>query len=368
MKTTAKVKFLLGLSLLTALAAAAFFKPPGSTATTQENTAGHSSSDLQIHFLDVGQSLSVFLESDGHYMLYDGGNKENSRYVVAYLKKQGTETLDYIIASHYDSDHISGLIGALNVFKTNIVIGPDYKHDTKTYESFLRAAGKQEIPITHPAAGTELDFGNAKITILAPVRISEHSNNNSVAVKIEHGNNSFIITGDAEHEEEADILNSGIDLDCNVLVLGHHGSANATTWKFLQQTVPEYAVISCGSGNPYGHPHAETMEKLEAMGIGIFRTDTQGTIIAVSNGAEITWNVEPAADYSGGGCGEGIVEKAEVPEKTAAAYVLNQNTEKIHLPSCASVKKINAANYAESDKTISELEAQGYTRCGNCLK
>lgn len=256
--------------------------------------------ELTFSVLDVGQGLSVLIESNDHYMLFDGGDRNASSYVVSYLKNQGVTELDYLIASHYDSDHINGVIGALNAFTVGTVIGPDYEHDSATYDSFINnvdAIGKE---VVHPSLGYQFELGSAVITVLAPSVIGDDSNNNSIAIKITNGDNSFIITGDAEYESEANMVSSGIDLDTDVLVVGHHGSATATSWDFIEATTPEYAIISCGEGNSYGHPDADVMEKLISIDADVFRTDKQGEIIAQSDGNDITWNVEPCEDYSSG--------------------------------------------------------------------
>ena len=153
----------------------------------------------------------------------------------------------------------------------------------------------------HPAVGTEFSLGDGSFVILAPETVkANESNDNSVAIKLIHGENVFLITGDAEYKSEENMCNSGIDLDCDVLVPGHHGSATATSWLLLQHAVPEYAVISCGEGNSYGHPHEDTMEKLESMEIQVFRTDKQGTVSVVSDGTTLEWSQEPCNDYSPG--------------------------------------------------------------------
>ena len=256
--------------------------------------------DLTFSVLDVGQGLSLLVESNGEYLLYDGGDRYASSYVVSYLKNEGIDQLDYVVASHYDSDHINGVIGALNAFPVDTIIGPDYIHDSQTYQSFTNTVASLGKEVEHPVVGTTYELGSADITVLAPAEIVDDSNDNSVALKIENGENSFIVTGDAEYTSEAKMLASGIDIDTDVLVIGHHGSASSTSWDFIEATTPEYAIISCGEGNSYGHPDADTMEKLESMEISVFRTDKQGNIIATSDGTDITWNVEPCNDYSSG--------------------------------------------------------------------
>ena len=257
--------------------------------------------EMKVHFLDVGQGLSILVQSDGQTMIYDGGDKGTSSFVVSYLQKQNITTIDYLISSHYDSDHMAGLIGCLNAFDVKNVISSNYEHDSKLYQSFIQTVADKGLSMQHPAVGTEFSFGSGSFQILAPATIDPNdSNKNSVAIKLTNGDNSFIFTGDAESTSEKAMCESGIDLSCDVLVPGHHGSATATSWDFLQATVPEYAVISCGKDNQYGHPDKDVMDKLESMDIQVYRTDKQGTIIAVSDGTTITWNQEPCNDYSPG--------------------------------------------------------------------
>jgi competence protein ComEC len=257
--------------------------------------------EMKVHFLDVGQGLSILVQSDGQTMIYDGGDKSTSSFVVSYLQKQNVTTIDYLISSHYDSDHMAGLIGCLNAFDVKNVISSNYEHDSKLYQSFIQTVADKGLPMQHPAVGTEFSFGSGSFQILAPATIDPNdSNKNSVAIKLTNGDNSFIFTGDAESTSEKAMCESGIDLSCDVLVPGHHGSATATSWDFLQATVPEYAVISCGKDNQYGHPDKDVMDKLESMDIHVYRTDKQGTIVAVSDGTTITWNQEPCNDYSPG--------------------------------------------------------------------
>ena len=253
--------------------------------TTPEETATPTleptkeAGEMKVHFLDVGQGLSILVQSDGQTMIYDGGDKSTSSFVVSYLQKQNVTTIDYLISSHYDSDHMAGLIGCLNAFDVKNVISSDYEHDSKLYQSFIQTVADKGLPMQHPAVGTEFSFGSGSFQILAPATIDPNdSNKNSVAIKLTNGDNSFIFTGDAESTSEKAMCESGIDLSCDVLVPGHHGSATATSWDFLQATVPEYAVISCGKDNQYGHPDKDVMDKLESMDIHVYRTDKQGTI------------------------------------------------------------------------------------------
>ena len=255
---------------------------------------------MQVHFLDVGQGLSIVAKLGDEVLIFDGGDRDTSSFVVAYLQDLGVTEIDYIISSHYDSDHLAGLIGCFNTFEIKNVIGSNYKHDSNLYESFMDAVKEEGLKIQYPEVGTTYSFGEAVITILAPEEIGSDSNANSVVIKLTYGESDFIFTGDADYGSEREMVASGINLDCEVLSLAHHGSSTGNSSLFLEKTNPEVAVISCGKGNNYGHPHVEVVELLEAMEVDVFRSDVQGTVIAVTDGKKITWSEEPCNDYSDG--------------------------------------------------------------------
>ena len=245
------------------------------------------SGNTEVHFLDVGEGLSILVKSDGHAMLYDGGDRDTSSFVVSYLRRQGIETLDYVIASHYDADHLSGLIGALYAFDVGQVLGPDYVHDSDTYQSFLTAVNAQGLTVAHPSVGDIYPLGNASFTVLAPAQAAAEPNNNSIVIRLVNGSTSFLFPGDAEQASENEMCRSGYLLKSDVLCPGHHGSSSSTGYEFLMQVRPEYAVISAGVGNEYGHPHQETLDLLAAAGATVYRTDESGTIVMYSDGSRI---------------------------------------------------------------------------------
>lgn len=257
-------------------------------------------SGLTLRVLDVGQALSILIECDGQYMLYDGGEADTSSYVVAYLKELGIKELAYVVASHYDSDHISGLIGVLNTFNVDRVIGPDYEDDTEVYDSFMAMLDKRGLGVEHPGVGERLSLGTADIMVLGPLKTYEAPNNNSIVLKISYGEDTFLLPGDAEGEAEKDMLSADLDLSADVLVLGHHGSRTSTSRDFLWAVLPDQVIVSCGRGNPYGMPEAGVLVLVKNVGAELFRTDRQGEIIAHTDGSGITWNVEPCNDFTQG--------------------------------------------------------------------
>lgn len=331
-----------------------------------------------VHVLDVGQGLSVLVESQGHRLLYDGGNRDKSSYVVAYLQQHGVSDLDYMIASHYDADHINGLVGALNTTPVKQFFGPDYVVDTKVFNSLQDSLVVKGVPKEQPAVGSSYALGDATFQVLAPSGSGySDANNYSIVIRVVDGDTSFLITGDAEQEAEQEICNSGLALDSNVYVMGHHGSGSSTNWDLLQKVTPEYAVLSCGSGNSYGHPHVESMEKLQTMEIQLLRTDKQGALVATTDGHTITWDKAPCNDYTPGNSNDvpaqpaataqnQAVTDSQVADNVTYEYVLNTSTKKMHRPFCDSVDKIKDSNRKTSAESRDALISQGYVPCKKC--
>ena len=344
---------------------------------------------LKIHFLDVGQGACALIESDGHYMLIDGGGRDASSFTVSYLAQLGIEKFDYLVATHFDEDHIAGLVGVFNKFAVGTVLEPSYKADKSIYTSFKEAEKKSGAEVIIPEPGAEYTLGDAKFTVLAPKKPenstdegtalnSSEENNQSICVLLANGDNKVLFTGDAEQEEERYLVESGRDIRADVYLVGHHGSSSSSSELLLDAVRPKYAVISCGTGNDYGHPTQEVLDRLWDKDVSVFRTDEQGNIIMTSDGKEITWSTSPSETWAPG------VVPAKAPDRnresvektgTDAAennqtaenlYILNNNTMKFHRPGCSSVQKISEKNYGESSLSRDELIAQGYSPCGNC--
>ncbi len=277
-------------------------RPSSDSSPSSVSPKGFEEAPFRLTVLDVGQGLSVFIEADGQTMLYDGGDRDASSFVVSYLENQGLDTLDYVTVSHYDADHLSGIVGVLNRFSVNQVLAPDYQASSAIFKSYEKALADHALTPVHPAVGDTFSLGNASFTVLGPSSIDPDSgNNNSLAIRITYGNTSFLLTGDAEHEEEEDMCQSwGRFLLSDVYVAGHHGSGSSSSWNLLENAIPGYAIISCKKGNSYGHPHDTVMERFESMEIPVFRTDIQGSISVASDGENLIWSQEPCNDYTPG--------------------------------------------------------------------
>ena len=243
-------------------------------------------SNFEVHFIDVGQADSALIECDGETMMIDGGNVADSNVVAAYLKKEDVTELNYVVCSHAHEDHVGGLSGALSVTKADNIYAPKTEANTKAYKNFKKKAVRFNAL---PNIGDESQLGSSTVEFLGPVdENGKDLNSTSIVLKITYGNTSFLFTGDAESDEEEEILNSGADLKSTVLKVGHHGSRTSTSYPFLREVIPQYAVISVEKGNSYGHPNEETLSKLSDAGVEVYRTDESGDIVMTSDGNSIS--------------------------------------------------------------------------------
>lgn len=229
-------------------------------------------------------------------MMIDGGKAKASSYIYSWLKKNQISYLDVMVATHTDADHIGGLSGALNYAKVGTAYCPVTSGTTKTFQSFVKYLKKQGKSITVPEAGDEFSLGSAQVRILGPTDPQAEGNNSSIVLKVTFGDTSFLFTGDAEREEEQELLESGYDLESTVLKVGHHGSDTSTSYLFLRTVNPQYAVISVGADNTYGHPTEAVLSRLRDADVKTYRTDLQGTITAVSGGKKVTFQTEKNTD------------------------------------------------------------------------
>ena len=369
------------MTFLMSLLLAFMLAVPGNAVSTQAAGQG----DMAVHFIDVGQGLAILVQSGGENLLYDGGNRAHADEVVQYLKNQQVETIDYMISSHYDEDHLGGLVKCLDNFEVEHVLGSDYVHTSDLFNTFMNTATAHAIIVEYPSVGDTYEFGTGSFTVMAPDGISQNSNDNSLVIKLENGSNSFIFTGDAEEKAEEDILNNGIDISADVYAAAHHGSKTATSQAFLDKVSPTYVVISAGEGNKYGHPHAEVLNRLRAAGKSVFRTDEQGTIVATSDGNDITWNCSPSESWkageptgssdstannstadsttSSGSSDAGIAADESGSSNSDSSSVMVHITDtgsKYHSAGCSYLKK------SDHEVTLSEAKNMGLTPCSRC--
>lgn len=255
---------------------------------------------MEVHFLDVGQGDATLITCDGHAMLIDAGDDTKGTAIQNYLKKQKIKSLDYLILTHPDADHIGGAPVIITKFEIAKVFVSNFEKDNSTYRKLIQALDDNNLKSSTPAVKSKYSLGTAEFTILAPNDTYETPNDSSIALLMKNGKNSFLFTGDAEATAEMDILANGIDISADVYKVGHHGSRSSTSQRFFKAVKPDYAVISCGEGNSYGHPHAETLNTLRTNGVAVYRTDEDGTIIATSDGKTISFNVPASETWKAG--------------------------------------------------------------------
>jgi len=342
-------------------------------------------STFAVHFIDVGQADAALVLCDGHAMLIDGGNAEDSDLIYAYLKKQALTHLDYIVCTHAHEDHVGGLAGALNYATVGMAFAPVTSYDSKAFGNFVSYLAKQNVSITVPSAGDGFTLGSSSVKILGPVKSSDEPNNTSIVLRIVYGDTSFLFTGDAEREEEQDILSAGYDLDSTVLKVGHHGSETSTSYVWLREIMPEYAVISVGKGNSYGHPTDAVLSRLRDADVKTCRTDMQGDVICISDGKTVTFSVERNADadtLASVGPNSTTSEPSQPvvvtpPEATptpevvnpvpvGTSFILNTNTHKFHYPTCGSVKQMSEKNKQAYTGNREDVISMGYVPCKKC--
>ena len=250
----------------------------------QENL-GSTVSKLNVHFLDVGQGDSIFIQApNGKTMLIDAGTKEYGSTVVAYLKAKNVKKLDYVVATHPDADHIGGLAAVLESFTVGEFINSGKSHTTVTYEKLLEMVLNKNIRYIEPKVGDLIAFNsNMKFQVLAVNALAGETNDASLVLKLTYQNMSFLLMGDADAAIEEQI-GKKYDISATILKAGHHGSSSSSSLGFLQKVNPQAVILSYEEGNSYGHPHKEVLANIKTIGTKAYATAQDGTIVVATNG------------------------------------------------------------------------------------
>jgi len=376
MKSTKRNILILFLALMTYVLASCGVNAEQVSNTSQETSnTSDKNSGLIVYFLDVGQADCTLIQlPNGEEVLIDAGNYGDGSYIKNYLENLNVDDIEYFILTHPHEDHIGSAREIINNFTVKKIYMPDVLASSNLYESTMLAIENKDIETIFAKPGLIIiDSPGLKLELLSPKSMYySELNEYSAVARLEYDNTSFLFTGDAESVSELEMLGGGFNLDSDVLKVGHHGGRTSSSIDFLKAVTPEYSIISCGEDNSYGHPHIETLNRLSDIGSEIYRTDELGTIVAVSNGKDISitsdevmeiplapleiLNTPPVPDSS---------EVKETPAISETNYVGNKNSLVFHKTDCSSV-----ADMKESNKVFFTIRQnavdQGYTPCGRC--
>lgn len=246
-----------------------------------------------VNFIDVGQGDCELISlADGTDILIDAGNYSNRSEICSFLKTNNVDAIDLLVLTHPHTDHIGSASEIIKNFSVERIVMSDEESNSASYEYLLDAIISYDIPVDKARPNTEYSFGDCKLTILAPLAENNDLNECSIVCRLECGEVSFLFTGDAGNDSEQEMLQSGRILASTVLKVGHHGSSTSSTKDFLAAVQPEFAVISCGSNNSYGHPHDNTLKRLDDVGAKVYRTDINGTVTVSTDGKNIHVSTE----------------------------------------------------------------------------
>lgn len=247
--------------------------------------------NLLVTFFDVGQGDAIFIEKGRSQILIDGGPGASVLSKVGQALPFWDRSIDLLILTHPHADHLDGLLEVLKRYEVAMVMDSGVSHSIPEYAEWRKIIQEKNIQIVRPQAGQNiLIVGEVSIDILAPMKdffgmSPKHIHDAMVVMRLSHGENSLLLTGDAERALEYELLETASSgLDSDILKVGHHGSKTSSTEKFLAAVSPEIAVIQSGKKNRYGHPAQEVLDRLAARGARILRNDISGDIVLRSDG------------------------------------------------------------------------------------
>ena len=323
---------------------------------SESANAQGTSNELVIYYIDVGQGDACLVEYNNHFMLIDAGDNDDETLMVDFLKEKKVKTLDYVFGTHPHADHIGGLDAVINNFDIKKLYMPKVVENTKTFEDVLTAIESNNLKVNSPEVGKTMYLDNVQIQILAPIKQYEEMNDNSIVLKISYQNFNCLFTGDMQSESEQDVLSINTNIKSDVLKVAHHGSNSSSTEQFIDAVEPEYAIISVGKDNTYGHPTPEVVSLLKEKNIKIFRTDVDGTVMLTTNGKDI----QISSQYNK------AISQADAqrkPEPTLITYIGNKNSQKFHIPTCTTLPaEQNRVEFTSREEALSA----NYIPCKKC--
>lgn len=359
------VMLILILTACTTIQASSTVVPTSTPAISAVPTDTKYVTDLKVSLIDVGQADCILVElPNAQKMLIDAGNNEDKETIISYLNSKSIKKIDYLVGTHPHEDHIGALDSVISGYEIGNIYMPKASANTKTFEDVLLAIKAKGLKINAPESGTYIlnDNQGLSVQVLAPNSASyENLNNYSIVLKVKYMGTSFLLTGDAESLSESEMLKKGYDIKADVLKVGHHGSNSSTSAEFLKKIAPKYAVISVGKANTYGHPHQETLNKLNTAKVQVHRTDVDGTVVFTSDGTKIT--VEKKASATKENAPPQTITNQQPQQHNTVIYIGNKNSKVFHQDSCRSLPDLkNQVKFTNREEAVQ----QGYKPCGIC--
>ena len=317
------------------------------TYTTQNEASV--ANTLKVHFVDVGQGDCIFIQSENTNMLIDAGTSESANDICNYLDKLGITQIDYFVGTHPHEDHLGGAAAVILNYDVKTVYMTEHRSSSFFYEKLLDALIRKNMTVNVPKTGCIYKADGFDFEFLSPETDLKNENDNSIVMRIDYGETSILLMGDAEKNTEKYLLENKKNIKADIIKIGHHGSRNSTTTKFLNEVKPQVAVIQCGIDNSYGHPHEEAITRLEKFGVEILRCDESGTVVLTSDGVNV---------FSENG--EKIKENNVQVE---IKYIGNKKSKKYHDEDCPNLpsEKNSIIFFSEEEANI-----RGYSPCGSC--
>lgn len=248
-----------------------------------------------IHFIDTGQSDAILIENDGHYAMIDTGDTNDDQLIHDYLTQLGVQTLDYLILTHVHADHIGAADTIIREFEVKKTFVSNDEATTKVYREYIEALAEKGLKASVPLEASVHPLGTGTLTFYNTKGDHRDTNDKSLVVLYQNGNDTALFTGDAGETVEKELPNMTIDL----YKAGHHGSTTASSEAFIKRIQPKVVAITVGEGNSYYHPHHRVVQLFKQLNIPIYRTDEQGTLIFTSTGNGITTELSPASYQPG---------------------------------------------------------------------
>lgn len=330
---------------------------------------------MTIHFIDVGQGDSIFIDYNDFEVLIDAGPRSAGSTVANYIRPYVDGNLDIVVATHEHEDHIGGLPTVLSTYTVDKIIDNGRNATTRIYSDYIAAVQAQNAEYLTPKDAQTFSFfigDNASYRILQMSGSYSDPNNNSLVSLLSYGDVQVLFMGDAEQAVEKANLNKFSDIE--ILKAGHHGSGTSSSTEFLSVTKPETVIISAATGNTYRHPHLAAMQRFSKVGAKTYGTFKSGSIVATTNGSSYSLNTSAAlvdtdaGDYSSNS--QNAPVQPNIPSannnnnavtQSEAKYVGNSNTKKFHAPTCRYVKTIKNEHLM-----YFKTAPQGYGACKVC--